>query len=91
MGRQAREERCVAVIDDTGLTEQQRKIAEFCAEKPRSRSELAELLGAQAAYVMRRYVNPMVESGMLVLSLPETPRSSRQRFTTADRLVIRRP
>ena len=91
MGKQAREERCVAVIDDTGLTEQQRKIAEFCAEKPRSRSELAELLGAQAPYVMRRYVNPMVESGMLILSLPETPRSSRQRFTTADRLITRRP
>lgn len=90
MGKHAQEEGRTPEVDATGLTEQQRKIAEFCAEKPRSRSELAELLGVQTSYAMRRYVNPMVKSGMLVLSLPETPRSSRQRYMTATRLIIRR-
>lgn len=89
-GKQGRSSERIALKDDGDLGEAQRAIALFCAEKPRSRSELAELLGVQTSYAMRRYVNPMVESGALVLSLPETPRSSRQRFMTAEGLISRR-
>lgn len=72
------------------LADTQRKIALFCAGEPRSRQEIAELVGVQAPYVMRRYVKPMVEAGLLELTLPDTPRSSYQRYTTPERFISRR-
>lgn len=70
-------------IVSSGFDEKQREVVRFCAEKPRSRSELANFLGVQSGYVMRRYVKPLVEAGVLVESLPDIPRSSRQRYSTA--------
>lgn len=54
-------------------------IAAFCSV-PRSRSEIADFLGVQSAYAARRYLTPMVEAGILRLTLPEKPSSSKQRF-----------
>ena len=58
-------------------------ILSFCAEQPRSRAELAELLGLHPAYAMRQYVKPLVERGLLEETLPETPSSPRQRYRLA--------
>ena len=51
----------------------------FCAV-PRSRAEIAEHFGAQASYVAHNYLKPLVESGVLSMTLPEKPRSKFQRF-----------
>lgn len=72
------------------LSDTQKKIAFFCAERPRSRQEIAEMVGVQPPYVMRRYVKPMVEEGLLRQTLPDAPKSSHQRYFTSERLVKRR-
>lgn len=51
----------------------------FCAV-PRSRQEIAEYLGIQQPYAMRKYVTPLVESGVLHLERPDAPRSRNQRY-----------
>ena len=72
-----------------GLTATQRRIAEYCASEPRSRAEIAKMLGVQSGYAMRRHVNPMVEAGMLRLSKPDAPQSRYQRFMTTPGLLGR--
>lgn len=53
----------------------------FCAI-PRTRREIAEFLGIKSvAYAVTTYVTPLVEKGLLTLSLPEKPRSPKQRYT----------
>lgn len=52
----------------------------FCAT-PRTRREIADFFGiASMAYVMRRYVSPLIERGALCLTLPEHPKSCKQRY-----------
>lgn len=82
--------RNIDVRPDLGLTDAQKRIALFCAEEPRSRQEIAGLVGVQAPYAMRRYVKPMVEAGLLELTLPDIPKSSYQRYTTPERFITRR-
>lgn len=56
----------------------------FC-RTPRTRAELAEFLGMKSVnYAIKTYVMPLVESGHIALSLPMTPSSSKQRFTTVS-------
>lgn len=53
----------------------------FC-HTPRSRQEIAEFLGIKSIpYAIRAHVTPLVEQGLIVLSIPEKPRSPRQRYT----------
>ena len=57
----------------------------FCVI-PRTRREIAKFLGIKSvAYAVTTYVTPLVEKGMLTLSLPEKPRSPKQRYTAAGR------
>ncbi len=52
----------------------------FC-KKPRSRQEIADFLGVKSmSYVNQRYINPNVVSGRLKLTIPETPRSKKQKY-----------
>ena len=47
----------------------------------RSRQEIADFLHVGTLfYAMQRYVKPLLDSGDLVMTLPEKPQSSRQRF-----------
>lgn len=75
------------LMPTVNLNETERKIALYCAEQPRSRSDIADLLGLQPAYAMRRYVKPLVERGVLEESLPDTPRSPHQRYSTAEHVM----
>ena len=60
-------------------------VLEFCAV-PRTRKELADFLGlASAQYALKRYVEPLVKSGELLLSIPDRPRSPKQTYTTANK------
>lgn len=73
-----------------GLQEEQpiRKMAEtpdlleYC-KIPRSRKEIAEYLGLKTtAYAMDRYIRPMLESGELEMTMPEKPKSRKQKYRT---------
>lgn len=64
------------------ITDDTQKLLAFCQE-PRSRAEIAELFGlSSVAYVTNHYIMPTVEKGLLAMSLPDKPRSKKQRYTT---------
>ena len=66
----------ISVFDD--------KILAFC-RVPRTRQEIAEMLGIRSVpYAIKAYVMPLVEEGLLTLSIPEKPKSPKQRYTTAQ-------
>lgn len=54
-------------------------VLEFCKE-PKSRGEIAEMLGVDEYYAARRYINPLVGSGALARTIPAKPRSKNQRY-----------
>lgn len=61
------------------------QILRYC-EKPRLKSEIAELLGIKTNfYVMKKYVAPLVDQGELALTLPERPQSKLQRYYTVKK------
>ncbi len=58
-------------------------VLEFCAT-PRTRQEIAQHLGLQTIpYVSREIINPLIDRGDLVLTIPDKPQSRHQRFVTA--------
>lgn len=56
-------------------------IVEFC-EIPRSRAELIAFTGKSRTYTMTQIIQPLVDTGKLKLTMPEKPKSSKQRFVT---------
>lgn len=57
-----------------------RNLLEFCRE-PRSRKEIADFLGISTIYyVTQNYINPLLETGKLKMTKPETPKSKNQKF-----------
>ncbi|MDO4424316.1 MAG: ATP-binding protein, partial [Planctomycetia bacterium] len=62
------------------INEKEQKLLEFC-RTPRTRQEIAEWLGVKsAAYAMSRNVKPLLERGLLKMTLPGTPQSKDQKF-----------
>ena len=60
--------------------DQEKSIISFCSE-PRSREEICQFLGIQSkSYAINTYILPLVEKGALRMTLPNTPRSSKQRY-----------
>ena len=56
----------------------------FC-QKPRSRKEIVDHLAISSAqYALRRYLDPLVESGAIRMTIPEKPKSPRQKYVTAS-------
>ena len=59
---------------------EEEKLLKFC-EIPRGRKEIAEFLGmATIFYVSSHYINPLVESGRLKMTIPGHPKSKNQKF-----------
>lgn len=60
-------------------------ILDFC-KHPRSRSEIEELFQGRftIAYVMTKYIHPLVENGRLRLTVPDKPKSKNQRYVTVE-------
>lgn len=61
-----------------------RTLLDFCKE-PRSRKEIAAFLGLKtASYATDRYIRPMVEQGMLEMTIPDKPKSTRQKYKAVN-------
>ena len=61
-----------------------RTLLDFCKE-PRSRKEIAAFLGLKtASYATERYIRPMLEQGVLEMTIPDKPKSTRQKYKTVD-------
>lgn len=59
-------------------------ILEFC-RTPRSRQELSEFLGVTSTtYAIKRYVQPLIDEGLIKLSNPGAPGSRSQKYTTVN-------
>lgn len=54
-------------------------IVEFCST-PRTRAQLIAFTGKSRTYTMAQIVQPLVDSGKLKLTIPEKPKSSKQKF-----------
>ena len=60
------------------------KIIKFCRE-PRTKAEISEMLGIETPYyVMTKYISPMIEDGILSMTIPEKPRSKNQKYFTTE-------
>ncbi len=67
--------------EDTPINAVQRKIIEFC-NVPRGRAEIAEYIGKTQYYVIKNYVEPLVQQGLLAYTIPDTPKSTKQKYYT---------
>lgn len=64
----------------TSTTASDASLLEFCAT-PRSRQEIASFLGiSSVSYAIRVHIMPLVERGLIEMTLPKTPRSRQQRY-----------
>ena len=55
-------------------------LIEFC-RTPRSRKEISEFLKVKSvSYAMKRYIQPLIESGKIKLTIPDTPKSTQQKY-----------
>jgi len=62
------------------LNENEKELLQFL-DVPRTRKEIVQFLGLNSAtYAMNTYVNPLVERGLITLSIPEKPTSQKQLF-----------
>ena len=63
-------------------SEDARNLLLFC-KTPRTRKEICEYLGlTSVSYAVSRHVMPLVEQGLMCMSIPEKPKSQRQLFYT---------
>lgn len=59
---------------------EENSLIEFC-RTPRSRKEIGEFLKIKSvAYAMKKYVQPLIESGKIKLTIPDTPKSTQQKY-----------
>ena len=66
--------------DLTSSTSLEEQIVFFC-NQPRSRDELANRFSnITRTYLFTNYINPLVENGKILLSLPQTPKSKKQKY-----------
>lgn len=66
-------------ISSTGATAD---IVEFCSV-PRSRAELQKFTGYTWYYTSKKIVQPLLEQGILKMTMPDKPKSTKQRFVKA--------
>ncbi len=60
-------------------------LLEYC-KLPRSRQEIADYLGVKTAfYAIQHYVKPLLETGELVMTIPDKPKSRNQRYVSQDK------
>lgn len=75
--------RAAASVEETKQAEDDTLLA-FCS-KPRSRQEIADYLGIKATpYMMNKYVLPLIQQGLLRMTIPDKPKSRNQRYYAVE-------
>lgn len=62
---------------------EEQRVLSFC-QQPRSSQEIADLYGTSRENIMARFVTPMLHEGRLLRTMPDKPRSPRQRYVSAE-------
>ncbi|MDY4079889.1 MAG: ATP-binding protein [Clostridium sp.] len=72
---------------ETILSFEEEEIMNFC-KVPKSRAEIEKLFNGRfsIAYVMSKYIHPMVKKGILKLTIPNAPKSKNQKYVTERRI-----
>lgn len=72
---------------ETILSSEEEEIMNFC-KVPKSRAEIEKLFNGRfsIAYVMSKYIHPMVKKGILKLTIPNAPKSKNQKYVTERRI-----
>lgn len=66
------------------IVSEAKTLLEFC-RIPRTRREIADFYGMKTVfYVMKHYVEPLLESNQLALTMPDKPSSRNQRYYTVS-------
>ena len=83
----------LGINSDTGYTTEYRiggkgehvnTLLDFC-KQPKSRQEIADYLGVKTIYhVSRAYINPLLETNQLHMTIPEHPKSKNQKYYSTD-------
>ena len=74
----------VAAAPTPALEADMHKLLAFCVQ-PRSREEIRLFLGLNTGfYAIAHYVRPLLERGLLRMTLPDRPRSKKQRYITVQ-------
>ena len=65
---------------DDSASEASDDLVSFC-KTPRTRQEIADHLGIQLShYMAKRYIQPLVDAGKLMLTIPDKPKSRNQKY-----------
>lgn len=65
---------------ETTVTSTATALIEFC-RNPRSRQEIADFLGiSTVSHAIKHHIAPLIEEGIICMTLPNTPRSPKQRY-----------
>ena len=68
---------------DEQVSAQVFKLLRHCAAQPRSKQELLDVLGLRNAYLnYKRHIVPLLDQGLLAMTLPDKPTSRLQRYRT---------
>lgn len=77
-----------AGVKEVCKTEHDEKVEDlllFC-QTPRTRREIADYLGlTSVTYAIQRHIMPLVEQGLIRMSVPDKPKSQKQRYQTVRR------
>lgn len=74
----------IFVRDDSAVYQCKNKdLLAFCAV-PRTRQELADYTGCTQSYTMNYLIKPLLQSGAIRLTIPDSPRSRQQRYVRSD-------
>ena len=64
------------------LTAQEKELLTFC-QIPRSRAEIIAHLNIESGqYALRRYLDPLIQSGAISLTIPDKPKSRNQKYVS---------
>lgn len=66
---------------DSTQVEWDKKILEFCSEA-KSFLEIMNMLGYKERKSVRKYLNPLLQSGRLAMTVPDKPNSKNQKYVT---------
>lgn len=73
------------VINKEEQDDEIRNILVFC-KTPRTRKEICDYLGlSSVTYAIQTHIMPLVEQGLIKLSIPEKPKSTKQLYYTAEK------
>ena len=73
------------------VSEQVAKLLLYCAAQPRSKQEMLVVLGLSNAYLnYKRHIVPLLEQGLIAMTLPDKPQSRLQRYriTTLGQVLL---